>query len=373
MIRTRKSLLKALLALAFVTCLIATFALFMASSANAAEADEPIVVEIPKKDDTKYVYNGQQQSYKIATSDYYTISNNTKKINAGTYKIVVALKDGCVWSDGTTENLEYTFTIEKAPYYEIYDMKGVKFQNKFVVEDGKEHTLEISGDLPEGISVTYSPNKHTKVGSYQVIASFVGGNENYTQIPNMFALLVIRKASISAKLNEDDKKDTAIITSENGLDPRITELALESVSVDKNEKLLEVLGDDEKIVSAYSVKLMINEITYPLGENVTVKLLIPDELKRKDVNVYLLKDDGSITEMGVEKEGGYATFETERIAKFVVTCDEGQPYGWIWILLIIFAILVVVAVVVIMMIRVGKDENDDFDEEETRESKRSRK
>lgn len=69
-------------------------------------------VEIPTADDTEFVYNGKEQTYAIAENELYTVSGNVQK-DAGTYTVTVALKDkdNYVWSDGTTDDRSYTFTI----------------------------------------------------------------------------------------------------------------------------------------------------------------------------------------------------------------------------------------------------------------------
>ena len=72
-----------------------------------------VIVEIPEKDETKFIYNGEEKTYSIAESGYYTVSNN-KQINADEYVVTVSLNDGCIWSDGTTEEKQYNFVINKA-------------------------------------------------------------------------------------------------------------------------------------------------------------------------------------------------------------------------------------------------------------------
>lgn len=69
-------------------------------------------VPIPEADDTEFTYNGAEQTYAIAESELYTVSGNVQ-VDAGTYTVIVALKDKAnyVWKDGTTVDRTYTFTI----------------------------------------------------------------------------------------------------------------------------------------------------------------------------------------------------------------------------------------------------------------------
>jgi len=69
----------------------------------------------PTGDNRTFIYNGQEQTYEIAESTDYTITANAQT-NAGTYEVVVALKDStnCEWADGTTTDLIFDFNIAKA-------------------------------------------------------------------------------------------------------------------------------------------------------------------------------------------------------------------------------------------------------------------
>lgn len=59
--------------------------------------------------------------------------------------------------------------------YEYEDkiaLGNVKFADKTYLYDGKEHTVTVSGTLPDGVTVTYDDNKLTEVGTKQVLATF---------------------------------------------------------------------------------------------------------------------------------------------------------------------------------------------------------
>ena len=67
----------------------------------------------PSADETNFTYNGSSQTYNIADSDKYTVTGNTRT-DAGTQTVTVALKNNYKWSDGSTDDLTFTFTIAKA-------------------------------------------------------------------------------------------------------------------------------------------------------------------------------------------------------------------------------------------------------------------
>ena len=151
-------------------------------------------VVAPTADNTEFVYNGQPQTYNLATNDLlYTISgDDLTQTNAGTYTIILSLKnpEDCQWdTTGLSEDITYTFIIAKA----TYDMSGVVFNGNTVTYDGSTYSLEAT-NLPNGVSVTYENNDKTDAGVYTVIAKFTG-DVNYNDIPNKTATLTIEKAT----------------------------------------------------------------------------------------------------------------------------------------------------------------------------------
>ena len=145
----------------------------------------------PTADSTVFTYNGQEQTYALATSDLYTISS-TKATNAGSYTITVALKDktNYQWNDQTATDLTYSFVIGKA----TYDMSAVVFENKNVTYNGSAFSLEVT-NLPNGVTVSYENNGKTVVGEYTVTAKFTGDADNYNLIADKTATLTINKAT----------------------------------------------------------------------------------------------------------------------------------------------------------------------------------
>lgn len=73
-----------------------------------------IVVNIPKLNDI--TYTGTEQTVKITSNDEYTVDSNSEltKTDVGTYKVILRINNGYVWSDKTFENKEVTWKITKA-------------------------------------------------------------------------------------------------------------------------------------------------------------------------------------------------------------------------------------------------------------------
>lgn len=143
-----------------------------------------------------FVYDGKPHSVEVegdlpANAVVNYIGGNSFT-NAGTYDVnAVVSCDGYV-----TVRLATTVTIERAQF----DMSGVTFESKEFVYDGSEHSIEISGSLPDGVpEPTYFIDEHqtssaTDAGEYKVIAKFANKNTNYEAIPDMEAMLTITQA-----------------------------------------------------------------------------------------------------------------------------------------------------------------------------------
>lgn len=71
-----------------------------------------VKVAKPAADTSSFTYNGEDQTYNIASSDLYTVSGNVAK-EPGTHQVTVSLKDinNYEWEDSTTANLTYDFVI----------------------------------------------------------------------------------------------------------------------------------------------------------------------------------------------------------------------------------------------------------------------
>ncbi|MCD7746650.1 MAG: YDG domain-containing protein [Lachnospiraceae bacterium] len=111
--------------------------------------------------------------------------------NAGSYMVYYRAEA----ANHETVEGSFTVTIEKA----TYDMRGVSFEDVTCTYDGAEKTLTITGDenLPDGVSVSYTDNTLTNVGSTVATAAFTGDADNYETIASMTATLTITAAELS--------------------------------------------------------------------------------------------------------------------------------------------------------------------------------
>lgn len=133
-------------------------------------------------------YDGQVHSLAYSgtlpegvTVEYY----NNDQTNAGTHTVTLKFYYEGLYVDGK----DITADIVIAPI--PVDMSGVKFNSSRVLYDGQEHSIAISGTLPEGVlGVVYEGNGQSAVGTYDVTAIFVT-DVNHIQPQNMTATFTV--------------------------------------------------------------------------------------------------------------------------------------------------------------------------------------
>lgn len=175
--------------------------------------------------------NGNVTAYwKEYGEDYlvYTATNVRKK-DAGTYTIVVSLKNpegvtNYQWADGSTGNLEYTWTISKLQFQaptitaatttydgEAYEADKIKLQHSSAAgslqgsegivtslgSDHKYYKQPSGGEAMEGAP--------TDAGTYYVDADLVYDNQNYQMIGGGRVPFTINKANLTLTAPEEDQ------------------------------------------------------------------------------------------------------------------------------------------------------------------------
>lgn len=132
---------------------------------------------------TTFLYDGNEKELTV-TGDLpegvsVAYANNTMT-EIGTQEATAVLsKAGC-------ENvvLHADLTVIRFP------LKGVSFTGSSLTWDGLAHSLAITGELPEGYSVSYTGNGMTDVGVYRVTASFTVPADA-EELPDITAILKI--------------------------------------------------------------------------------------------------------------------------------------------------------------------------------------
>ena len=159
-----------------------------------------VKLTLPRLDGGYYDYDGQPHypTFVDEIPAELTITyGGDEPINVGSHYVTVRVTD-----PNGNYDIEYynggnytgaTIHISPAPM-------PVKFESQNFAYDGQPHSIEIEGDLPAGISVTYSGNGQTEIGEYTVTASFSSTDSpcNYDTVTKLYATLTIAGQVLNA-------------------------------------------------------------------------------------------------------------------------------------------------------------------------------
>lgn len=236
--------------------------------------------------DASVIYNGQAQTIAVAGElptgvtvayEYYKNSVNASNIlsaapvNAGTYKVVAKFTVDTSNYIANVANRTATLTIAKA----TYDMKGISLENKEVEYNQQAQRLEITGTLPNGVTVTYTYKQNSiaiegeypvAVGTYDVIASFAGDEENYNPIDPKTAILAIKSKEVKIPIG-------------------VTFGATKNANDEDLVKKIDFVKNTDGSFSAY------------VADNITYTIEIANNIVPVSVEYYgALNDDGTVKE-----------------------------------------------------------------------------
>ena len=145
----------------------------------------PKSVAVPSPE-TDLVFNGDVQ-VGVMPGEGYTLTDNSRAKDAGTYEVIATPAKNYVWSDGTSQSVSITYTIDKAKV-------KVPTATQTFDYDGSVHTA-----LPAGEGYTVTGGSETNAGSYVATAT-LADKSNYTwedgTTEDLNCDYVIRKAKV---------------------------------------------------------------------------------------------------------------------------------------------------------------------------------
>ncbi len=160
---------------------------------------DKIVVTIPTPDTTAIPYDTNPHTFSVTASDYYT-STPVTGTNAGTYTVTADLKDkdNYIWSDDTTAQKSFTFTISKASLtitaksYSInLGQAAPNYEVTYSEFAGTETSAVLGGNLV--LTCDYNPTT-SSVGEYAIVPSGLTST-NY-EIKYVAGTLTVSKQSV---------------------------------------------------------------------------------------------------------------------------------------------------------------------------------
>ena len=206
------------------------------------------------------------------------------------------------------------FIIHKA----TYDMSGVSFSDLMAPYDGAAHSIEIKGTLPNGVTVAYEGNGQTTVGEYTVTATFKGDAQNYNPIEPMTATLtILSTGNLVTRLEytfPGSNLPNVIVESADGFDPALKLICDGADNITRTF----LAWEKDEISDKYIVKLIKDGEEIPFDGRVTVRLLIPEELRDKD---FTFQSVGEAAAVEYTRDGDYIVFEADGLSTYAFTMD----------------------------------------------------
>lgn len=239
-----------------------------------------------------------------------------------------------------------------------YDMSGVSLKDATYTYDGNSHVLEVSGDLPTGVTAEYKyyvdethetqATSTVDAGKYYVVVSFTG-DAKHNPIEDMSAVMTINKAdypsldvTIKATYKDDQNQDASVIARDNGNGTLYLEainkeytISVNSATQDGNitTEFYNKLNADGTVDE--SSKSLTNTLTN-YGDKVYIKVTVSDEnhnsksvvktitVERKTIEIRTYEDL-----VNMNKDLYSKTVDERRNYKYVLKNDidcEGQVW-----------------------------------------------
>ncbi|MCQ2413901.1 MAG: hypothetical protein MJ082_03775 [Clostridia bacterium] len=241
-----------------------------------------------------------------------------------------------------------------------YDMTGVSFENVTIPYDGQPHTLEITGNLPAGVTVTYVGTAGTEPGTYTFTAKFTG-DPAYNAIPDMTATLTIQ----SYEVKKTFETEIATVEEKDGLNENFVLHSDDVTSAYKNFEIKDLdleKGKKAEVRSAYDIFFDLNNVGQSgITGSFTVRLLVPENLRERDLMVVHIADNGNVTDMNASRDGDYLKFDTTHFSVYAIAevVDDNAPAGgfpWLYLILALVALLLIIVILILVFRRKDKNE-----------------
>lgn len=151
--------------------------------------------EVPFDNQSHTITAENIPTHVVATYTYFSNDNLfVGEKNIGSYK--VKLNIHCDSDNYTIVNYEMLVATLTITLGDI-DMSGVRFDDVEFVYDGKSHSPELIGTLPNYVKVSIIYQGGTQVGEYVAYANFTSTNSNYKNPDTMSCMVVITPKPIT--------------------------------------------------------------------------------------------------------------------------------------------------------------------------------
>lgn len=276
------------------------------------------VVSIPSASQTRYVYNGNKQTYSLTQNSAYLLSGHIQT-NAGVYSVAVTLKDPAnnEWSDGSVEIKNYEFIIYKQ-VIEIPENDTTEY-----IYSGSEQTYFIA----QNVNYVIVGNTQVNVGNYTVSVSLID-SDNFEWSDGS-----ITTKTYTFKINKQ-KIEIPIA------DPTVYRYtgAVQTYTLVQNVNYT-IMGNQQTTVGSYVVTVMLNDTNnFEWKDSSLTSKIYTFRIEKQQVEIPVADMSeyvytGSAQTYAIPSNDGYsisgATQVNAGIYNVLVTLNDTENYEWV--------------------------------------------
>ena len=278
--------------------------------------------------DGTFEYDGSAHSiYVSGVPSFATVKySNNNKVNVGVYNVTATI---------TATNYE-TMTRTATLRITGKQITGITLEDASFQYDGQPHSLEVTGELPSGVSVSYTNNGKTDSGTYKVSATLSGtGYDSLT----LTATLTITPIELSksgyflsrAYLYDGQNHSVYVDSAPSGLTISYKCLNASGTNTFKDIGVYEVEATIKSDINHLSKKYATLTITTPASMSVDsskTPLTIDDNLKWDQLHGAL--GNGNFTLKNISGSYDVEKVDDEAPANLLDDTFEGHTSGYIF-------------------------------------------
>jgi len=147
----------------------------------------PLSIKVPVESSEQLVYTGEEQEFGLSTyveKEYVSITGSTSGKNAGTYNATASLKDtdNTEWDNGTTEDIELSWTIDKAEITSGINPMAKRYTTTYSQLPTEADVVGVNAESVSADITWYADENYEDLAddSAQIAESFTGEGQTVT-------------------------------------------------------------------------------------------------------------------------------------------------------------------------------------------------
>lgn len=298
---------------------------------------------------TLFYYDGTEKGIELRNvpSMVTPVYQNNRATQIGEYRASVSFS----YDENLYELSSLGISLEKSWFITQgnYDTSTFHFYDHSMIETGEPLSIGITGQLPEGLTVSYEGNQQTAPGEYVVTATFSGDFVNYKQVLPMTATMKILRKALRTE-------DHYSIESTYGLDPFLTISAATRSITEYRDIDLTVAGTYQEVKGAFSIQLLDGQSMVQPNHMITVRVPIPKEhLEAQNLQIYDYSS-GRLSSVEAVREDDQLVFITNSLSDVYLVIGTRNTYtnNDYWKVLLMFTVCLIGGLGIVAGVRIRR-------------------